>query len=55
VEIPGARRAVESGADELRGYINGREYAFNIGPLTKEEREILLAGCLMNWYAEKRK
>ena len=55
VDIPGARKAVESGADELTGYINGAEYVFTIGPLTKQEREILLAGCLMNWYAERRK
>ena len=55
VELPGARRAVESGADEIKGCVNGKEYVFNIGPLTREEREILLSGCLMNWYAEKRK
>jgi len=53
VEIPGARKAVESGADELTGFINGKEYKFSIGPLSNEEREILLAGCLMNWYAQK--
>lgn len=54
VELPSVRRAVESGADEVKGLINGREYVFGIGPLTVEEREILLAGCLMNWYAKKR-
>ena len=55
VEIPGVRKAVESGADEITGYINGTEYKFNIGPLTEDERQILLSGCLMNWYASKNK
>jgi aconitate hydratase len=55
VELPGVRKAVESGAEEVRGTINGAEYTFSIGPLTQEEREILLAGCLMNWYSERRK
>ncbi len=51
VTIPGVRRAIESGADVLTGYINGKEYKFNIAPLTQNEREIILEGCLMNWYA----
>lgn len=49
--LPGIRAAVESGADEVTGTINGESYTFTIGPLTDREREILLAGCLMNWYA----
>lgn len=49
--LPGVRAAVESGADEVTGIINGKSYTFSIGPLTDREREILLAGCLMNWYA----
>ena len=49
--LPGIRAAVESGADEVTGTINGKSYMFTIGPLTDREREILLAGCLMNWYA----
>ena len=49
--LPGIRAAVESGADEVTGTINGKSYTFTIGPLTDREREILLAGCLMNWYA----
>ena len=49
--LPGIRAAVESGADEVTGTINGTSYTFSIGPLTDREREILLAGCLMNWYA----
>ena len=49
--LPGIRAAVESGADEVTGTINGKSYTFSIGPLTDREREILLAGCLMNWYA----
>ena len=53
VSLPGVRGAVKAGADEIRGTVGGREYTFGIGPLTNEEREILLAGCLMNWYAER--
>ena len=49
--LSGIRAAVESGADEVTGTINGKSYTFTIGPLTDREREILLAGCLMNWYA----
>ena len=49
--LPGIRAAVEAGADEVTGTINGKSYTFTIGPLTDREREILLAGCLMNWYA----
>jgi len=55
VSLPGVRAAVAGGADTVTGTVNGREYVFAIGPLTAGEREILLAGCLMNWYAERRK
>lgn len=53
--LKGVRNAIQSGAEELTGTINGREYVFSIAPLTEKEREILLAGCLMNWYALRNK
>ena len=55
IELIGVRKALKDGADEIKGYVNGKEYIFSIGPLTCEEREILLDGCLMNWYREGRK
>lgn len=55
VELPGVRAAVESGSETLAGFVNGKRYEFSIAPLTCEEREILLAGCLMNWYAGRGK
>jgi aconitate hydratase len=53
VEIPGVRKAILSGADTLRGTIAGKPVTFTIGPLTQEERQILLDGCLMNYYASR--
>ena len=53
--LKGVRDAVASGADEIVGTIGDQKYTFSIGPLTDREREILLAGCLMNWYALRNK
>ncbi len=53
ISVPGIRAAVESGTDDIKGYINGNEITFHLGDLTAQEREILLAGCLMNWYRER--
>jgi aconitate hydratase len=57
IYIPGARRAVESGAETIPailtrgGVIN--EIIFQLPGLTADEREILLAGCLINYYRSK--
>lgn len=53
IEIPGVRRALQSGTDTLQGTISGKPVTFSIGPLTQEERQILLDGCLMNYYANR--
>ena len=50
LRVPGIRRAVESGAEEVTGYIGGTELKLGLGSLSPKEREILLAGCLINWY-----
>jgi aconitate hydratase len=52
--LPGVREAVESGKPEVCGtVISGdtiAEIGVSIADLTENEREILLAGCLMNHY-----
>ena len=51
--VPGIRAAIESGAETVKGYIGGTELTLGLGRLSDKEREILLAGCLINWYREK--
>ena len=54
--LPSVRKAVASGAETLTVWPQGRkEAAFEVslGALTAQEREILLAGCVINQYAGK--
>jgi aconitate hydratase len=51
--VPGIREALQTGAEEITGSIDGTPIRLHFGPLTATEREILLDGCLMNWYAER--
>ena len=57
--LPGIRAAVERGAEriEARAIRNGvvSDLVLLLPGFTPEEREIVLAGCLMNWYAQKKK
>lgn len=50
VILPGIRKAVESGAENVKGYLcteNGvYEHNFSLGSLTDDERKIILAGSL---------
>ncbi len=51
--VPGIRRAVEEKADVIRAYVVGDDLAeveFAMGDLTDTEREIILKGCLINYY-----
>ncbi|MCD7768856.1 MAG: hydratase, partial [Oscillospiraceae bacterium] len=48
--VPGIREAIASGAEQVTGIFRGREITLGLGTLSHKEREILLAGCLMNWY-----
>ena len=51
--VPGIRRAVEEKADVIHAYAVGDELAeveFTMGDLTDTEREIILKGCLINYY-----
>ncbi|MCR5301117.1 MAG: hydratase [Lachnospiraceae bacterium] len=53
--IPGIRKAIESGAADIKSYAvkDGRlqEFMLHMAPLTEDERTIILKGCLINYYA----
>ncbi|MCI8513424.1 MAG: hydratase [Lachnospiraceae bacterium] len=52
--VPGIREAVLKGSDDIRAYVVGdgmREFELHLGNLTEDERKIILAGCLINYYA----
>ena len=56
--VPGIRKAVAEGAEDIPARIirqNGtvEDILLHIKGLTDDEREILLAGCLMNYYAAR--
>ncbi len=51
--IPGIRDAIKNKVSEVKAYIVNRdmkEFTLNIGALTDDEREIILKGCLINYY-----
>ena len=52
--LPGIREAVEKKAEEIRAYAlkDGeiREFTMTVGALTDDEREIIMDGCLINYY-----
>ena len=51
--IPGIRKAVEDKATEMKAYVVGdelKEFTLKMGELTDDEREIILKGCLINYY-----
>ena len=54
LKVPGIRAAISAGAEEFDGFIDGERIKLHVGALTDEEREILLSGCLMNWYRSRR-
>ncbi|MBQ6508289.1 MAG: hydratase [Flexilinea sp.] len=55
VFIPGIRNAIENGITEIPGYVVTKEKIENItlfcDNLSEKERQIILDGCLMNYYA----
>jgi aconitate hydratase len=57
--IPEVRQAIATGADHVQGYImhaNGQEsITLKIENLSKDNRDIILAGCLINYYANLKK
>ena len=51
--IPDVRKAVEEKQDTIQAYVVGdslKETEFRLGELTDAEREIILKGCLINYY-----
>ena len=54
--LPDIRIAVKEGQDEITAYVvDGaklREISLTLGAMTEDEREIILKGCLINYYRE---
>ena len=51
--VPDIRKAVETKQDVIHAYVVGdtlKEVQFRLGELTDAEREIILKGCLINYY-----
>ena len=51
--VPDVRKAVEEKADVIKAYVVGdalTEISFRLGDLTDAERQIILDGCLINYY-----
>ena len=51
--IPGVRKAIEEKAEVIKAYVIGdaiTELPLTLGDLTDVEREIILKGCLINYY-----
>ena len=59
IYVPNIRQAVENGLDEIPAKAvteNGvQDMLLHLGNLTADERQILLQGCLMNYYAQQSK
>ena len=53
--IPDIRSAISEGASDIKTYVVAgktlEEFVLHMGPLTDDEREIILKGCLINYYA----
>ncbi len=53
VFVPSIRQAIETKAQEIEAYVVGdevRKISLSLGDLTDDERKIILAGCLINFY-----
>ena len=52
--IPNIREAVEEKKSEITAYVvdgsNLKEFTLGLGAMTDDEREIILKGCLINYY-----
>ncbi len=51
--IPGVKNAIENNAKELKAYVAGdtlKEFTLKLGEMTPDERQIILDGCLINYY-----
>ena len=54
--VPDIRKAVEEKASELKAYVvegtELKEFTLQLGAMTDDEREIILKGCLINYYRD---
>ncbi len=54
--VPDVRKAIAENAKDITAYVvkNGKlnEFTLNMAELTEDERKIILAGCLINYYKE---
>jgi aconitate hydratase len=53
--IPQIRKAVEEKTDSIKAYVAGdtmKEFELKLGELTDDERNIILKGCLINYYRD---
>ena len=53
--VPGIKKAVSEGLYEITAYVVGdslKEFKLYIDKLTPDEKKIILAGCLINYYGE---
>ncbi len=55
IYIPDLKEAIQSGTEEFPAYVvkpdgNVKEFPVTIGPLTDDERQIIIDGCLINYY-----
>ena len=58
VFVPGIRMAIAEGREDIPAKVlklsgGEEEIVLHVSGLTDEEREILLDGCLMNYYAKR--
>lgn len=51
--VPEIRKAIENSAREVKAYVVGeslKEFTLYLGEMTADERQIILDGCLINYY-----
>ena len=56
--VPGIREAVQAGREDIPAKVlkaggGEADILLHVSGLTAEEREIILDGCLMNYYAKR--
>ncbi len=54
LRVPGIRASLAASAEQVQGFIGDTPVTLGLGALTEKERQILLDGCLINWYRAHR-
>ena len=55
--VPGIVDAIRNKDDVIKAYVVGdslKEFELTVGDLTDDERQIILDGCLINYYRENK-